>query len=351
MSLRAIHGGLLICGLASLFSLYGGFMEKPFKTYRQQLNILRSRGLTINNGSKAIKILKTNGYYNIINGYKDIFLDITLTQQHGNDRYKANTTFENIFALYDFDRSIRNILLKYILIMETSLKTKIAYFFSEAYNKDFNYLDVNNYDNTDPKIAAKLINDLTNVIKNNTNPNPQGAKFYHYLDKHKELPLWVLATKMTLGNTIHFYNGMKMKEKLKVIEDITTTFEKEHNMHISISRNDQESFISNMFSIINILRNTCAHEERLYNIVCKNNNKSLKIALFHKTTPRPFQAKLFDGILILGLFISRKEYKCLISSIEYEIRNLQKQLPQNIFNQVLINMGFPKNWKSEILLP
>ena len=31
-------------------------MSKPFKTYRQQLNILRSRNLIIDNGSKAIDI-------------------------------------------------------------------------------------------------------------------------------------------------------------------------------------------------------------------------------------------------------------------------------------------------------
>ena len=48
-------------------------MSKPFKTYRQQLNILRSRNLIIDNGSKAIDILKKEGYYNIINGYKEIF--------------------------------------------------------------------------------------------------------------------------------------------------------------------------------------------------------------------------------------------------------------------------------------
>ena len=55
-NLRAMHGGLLICGLASLFSLYRrNFMDKPFKTYRQQLTILRGRNLVIKDGSKAIQ--------------------------------------------------------------------------------------------------------------------------------------------------------------------------------------------------------------------------------------------------------------------------------------------------------
>lgn len=47
--------------------------KKPFKTYNQQLKILRNRNLTISNGSKAISVLKRDNYYNIVNGYKDIF--------------------------------------------------------------------------------------------------------------------------------------------------------------------------------------------------------------------------------------------------------------------------------------
>lgn len=64
-------------------------MDKPFKTYRQQLTILRGRNLVIKDGSKAIQILKNEGYYNIINGYKDIFLDMPQTKQYGDDRYNG----------------------------------------------------------------------------------------------------------------------------------------------------------------------------------------------------------------------------------------------------------------------
>ncbi len=326
-------------------------MDKPFKTYRQQLSILRSRNLTINNGSKAIRLLKANGYYNIINGYKDIFIDSTLTRQYNDDRFKAGATFENIYALYDFDRNMRAILIKYILKMETSLKTKVAYHFSNAYKSDFNYLDINNFDSNNPQSTAKLINDLTNVIKMNTNSDQQGARFYHYLDKHKELPLWVLVTKMTFGNIIHFYNGMKMSEKLSVIKEIITDYEKAYNYKVSIPIVDQEAFVSNMFSVINTLRNTCAHEERLYNIVCKSGRKIPKISLFHQTNPINFQSHLFDGIVILGLFLNKKDYLTLVKSITAEIETLAGQLPQNIFNHVLIEMGFHKNWKTEIKLP
>ena len=105
--------------------------SKPFKTYRQQIRILRSRNIQIRDGGKAMSVLKREGYYNIINGYKDIFLDEVLTSQSGEDRYKAGTTFEQIYALYTFDRSMKSSLISFILKVETFLKTQISYFFSE----------------------------------------------------------------------------------------------------------------------------------------------------------------------------------------------------------------------------
>lgn len=49
-------------------------LDKVFKTHNQQLKILRNKGLTIKNGSKAKQILEKENYYNLINGYKDLFI-------------------------------------------------------------------------------------------------------------------------------------------------------------------------------------------------------------------------------------------------------------------------------------
>lgn len=173
--------------------------SKPFKTYRQQLKILRSRNLEIRDGSRATTILKREGYYNIINGYKDIFLDTALCRQAGEDRYKPGTTFEHIYALYTFDRAMKSALMDAILKVETFLKTQIAYFFSETYTQNFSYLDINNFDSSNPQKVTRLIAKVSNVITNNS----QSGQVYHYLDKYKELPLWVLSKKMTLGETYH----------------------------------------------------------------------------------------------------------------------------------------------------
>lgn len=105
---------------------------KPFKTHRQQLFILRSRGLAIQDGSKAMRILEKENYYSlIINGYKDLFLQLDATNGEPlqPEQFKSGTTFNEIYKLFCLDRDLRNTLLEYLLKFESNIKSKISYRF------------------------------------------------------------------------------------------------------------------------------------------------------------------------------------------------------------------------------
>ena len=65
---------------------------KEFKTIDEQIKLLIDRGISFDDVDKAKKLLLTNNYYNIINGYKDLFLN-------ENDKYISGATFEEIYAL------------------------------------------------------------------------------------------------------------------------------------------------------------------------------------------------------------------------------------------------------------
>lgn len=101
---------------------------KEFKTLEEQIELLKTRNILFNDEESTRKILLHNNYYNIINGYKDLFLDT-----NNPTVYKQNTTFEEIYSLYEFDRQLRNIFLEYILKIENSLRSLIAYYFSKEY--------------------------------------------------------------------------------------------------------------------------------------------------------------------------------------------------------------------------
>ena len=61
-------------------------MEKPFKTISEQLLILESRGLLTDGSSR--EILEREGYYSVVNDYKDPFLDSWKTAMSRDDRYR-----------------------------------------------------------------------------------------------------------------------------------------------------------------------------------------------------------------------------------------------------------------------
>lgn len=48
-------------------------MDKPFKSITEQIAILESRGLECDNNTRLV--LEREGYYPVVNGYKDLFLD------------------------------------------------------------------------------------------------------------------------------------------------------------------------------------------------------------------------------------------------------------------------------------
>ena len=73
---------------------------KEYKTFNQQLTILRNRGLIVPTDGKPKRFLEQENYYNVINGYKDLFL---LKDTHGKpvepETYLSNAHFNDVCDL------------------------------------------------------------------------------------------------------------------------------------------------------------------------------------------------------------------------------------------------------------
>ena len=74
---------------------------KDFKTIDEQIEILRSRGLIIEDETEAKDFLFRNNYYRI-SGYS-----LTLRK---NDVFAKSATFRNIEDIYHFDHEFRHII-------------------------------------------------------------------------------------------------------------------------------------------------------------------------------------------------------------------------------------------------
>ncbi len=102
-------------------------MEKIFKSLNEQIEILKSKGLIVEDEAETQEILLRENYF-FINGYR------TLLMKSNTDKtFIAGATFHELYSIFLFDRYFRNILFKNLLIIENSLKSIISYQLSKKY--------------------------------------------------------------------------------------------------------------------------------------------------------------------------------------------------------------------------
>jgi abortive infection bacteriophage resistance protein len=316
---------------------------KPFQTHIQQLKILRGRGLTIRDGSNAMRILENEGYYNVINGYKNFFL---VLDPNGNpvspEQYKPGSTFEEIHKLYILDRELRNILLKYLLIFEKSVKSKVSYRFSQKFKKDNAYLDMKNFTSNPNQLkqVLKLISTISNIISNYSDRNNNPIK--HYLDNHQGVPLWVLANYCTLGNINNFYQCLDSPLQDTIAQDFSKIYKKNYQVNLQFPKDS----LIDVLKTANLFRNVCAHEERLYNFGLNRPSRSRHNSNLLNIPNALLTGNLFTMVAFLKLVITKNEHKMLVSSLKQLFTKSQTDFTSVNFTQILDTMGFPPNWET-----
>ena len=74
-------------------------------------------------------------------------------------KYLNNVNFNELFSMFKFDKSLRELFLNYYLIAENQFKTHVAFDFSHKYkNKGIEaYINYNNYDCGLKKIIMVLL--------------------------------------------------------------------------------------------------------------------------------------------------------------------------------------------------
>jgi len=179
---------------------------KEYKNNEELIDYLISKNVTINDKEKALENIKKYSYYSIINGYKSVFKD-------EDNNYKENTTFEEIFALYEFDKNIKAIFLKYILEIEVVVKSLMANILAEEYGVE-NYLKLEHFDaNADEELVRDFILKIEKEIEDNYIKHPA---IKHYKDTYDFVPPFVLTKILTFGAMSKYYSLLKQNDGQKI---------------------------------------------------------------------------------------------------------------------------------------
>ena len=292
-------------------------MLKPFKTIQEQIEILKSRGLIIENETAAKSFLLENNYYRI-SGYS-----LTLRT---NDIFHEGATFENIIDIYNFDHELRHILLKYTEIIEVKLKSAFAYKFPEKYGAT-GYLNPNNF--TDPMKHQEII---LKAEKLKIQRLPHEAYLKHFInDLQENVPLWAYVDLFSISDISLLYKISTDDIK----KSIALTFNIEEQKY---------KLLENFMHSVTILRNLCAHDSRIYNRLFEQKPKlssKEKELLIIKEDGTVDNEHLFSFILIMKRLLNQDQFKSMLN----EIASLSQKI--NFVNMEYY--GFPNNWQEMLL--
>ena len=259
------------------------------------------------------------------------------------ETYKENCTLEEIYSLYKFDRDLKNILLYYLIQFENSLKSICAYHFSNKFREDYSYLQVKNYshEKEDFKYVLNNLAELSKII-NKEKDNSVKPQIKHYIDKHHEIPLWVLINYLTFGNVSFFFNAMDNELKENVCKDFGIRLKRQYGNSYPIEKN----ILKDIIKISNLFRNVCAHDDILFSYRLKNPIST------KESTSKFFRVKfkgnsLFDLVMLLQLVLPKDCHEEMISKIEFTFKLYSKSFKSISLEDVIEEAGFPINWTED----
>ena len=297
---------------------------KPYLSIEDQIAKLESQGLSIENRRYASAILLTHSYFSLVNGYGDLLLK----QRHPRV-FLDGASFKELLAIFDFDTKLRAQLIPDILYLEDKLKTTCVHAFLEEKDSNGNfihfgdaYLKVKNYDVTKAKYAKELIANF-NAVTRNAIKNKNKA-FLHYKKENGYIPLWVLSTALSFGQMSKFYEYLNKTTRDKVASKF----------------NLSEKQLGTVLKFMNVIRNVCAHNSRLYCVYVPNTLPKT-ICLGRKAMIIDnFSRQKFGGTLYcLKASLSAKRFKRIANYIGTGLRSLSKNLHSIDVKMVLREMG------------
>lgn len=277
--------------------------NKPFLSFQDQVNLLKSRNLLIADNKKFENFLSNVNYYKF-SGYLKFF-ETSLNNYN-------NTPVETVIDLYYLDRDLRNFLMKAIEKIEISFKTQIAYTLAKNYGP-FGHTDQNNFFNS--YTHSVFLNKLTKE-----EGKSKEKYILHYKNKYtseKYTPIWISIELLPFGNISKLYENMKNQDKQIIAK------------HYNASKEDFESWLKNL----TLLRNFCAHNSVIWNRLFNSLSQKKEWHNF------PYKWRKISGMIFLIKYLTNiinPNFK--FNELETIIRKHIKKHPSH-----LKHMGFNSN--------
>ena len=212
---------------------------KDALSIEEQAQRLLDRGLQADR-TELIQRLSAVSYYRI-SGYLYPFRD------PASNNYQPNTTLQQVWNRYCFDRRLRVLLLDAIERVEVAIRTQLVYHFAHAHGA-FGHCHEGNLPNL--KIPHYIEWRENLCIETQRSKEAFKTHFFKNYD-HQNLPIWMVAELMSMGSMLSLYKGVESDIAARVAA------------HFDMPDEQLQSWLQSLYAV----RNICAHHSRLWNRV------------------------------------------------------------------------------------
>lgn len=302
--------------------------NKIFKTLDEQIEILKNKGLVITDVDKAKSILFRENYF-FLSGYRHLFM-----KRYRDSKFIEGTTFEELYSTFLFDRKLRNIMFKYILVIENNIKSIVSYQLSRKYGiRESEYLNPDNY--VEDPCKERQLKDILNKMRRQIRVNSkQHSATMHYTTNYGYIPLWVVVKVLSFGIIAEFFNVLKEEDQYAIA-----------NVY-----NINSEVLSTYLSLLANYRNVCAHEDILYD---HRTQKSIPDNKYHQflDIEKEFgvykygKNDLFSLVIMMKELLSDSEFIEMLNEVSYEVKLLDEKINTVETSAILNKLGFPNNWE------
>lgn len=285
--------------------------SKPATTFSQQIDLLRQRGMIIEDPGEAEFYLKHLNYYRIGAYWLPFEAD------HVTHTFRPGTHFSEVLNLYLFDRELRLLVLDAIERIEVSVRTQWAYQLAHAHGP---------HAHLDPGIAQHRAYWEKNLARLKEEVDRSDETFIRHLTRtyREDLPpVWAVCEVMSLGLLSRWYDNLKPKSTRRAIAS-------EYGV--------DEDVLRSWLDHLSVVRNVCAHHSRLWN------RAFTKIPLLPRTKPVGLSSQVRQG--------SRKLYNSLVILLHLMDVIAPNHGWRTRLRELLITrsiplgaMDFPADWK------
>lgn len=211
--------------------------SKPPLTYDQQLELLLSRGLTVEDKPRALRWLKRIGYYRLSAYYIPFRI-------MNSDNFRPGTTLDQVVDLYKFDCHLRLLFLQAMDRVEIGVRAVLTYRLAHELGP-FGYADAGNFARTYDH------HEFMRVLEHE---EKRASELFvsHYRSKYtseKYLPIWMVTELVSFGAL------SKLSQHLRT--GVRKRIAKEFNL--------VEPVFFSWLHTLTYVRNICAHHNRLWN--------------------------------------------------------------------------------------